>query len=114
MSDAALSRRFGLRPACGSLAKSMTKIRYKGYRFPPEIIQQAIWLYLRFTLSFRAVEDLLVDHGLIRNRSALGEPFQSSVTIGPFRTRDVELVHAQDCRHEPDISPRLRGRFEKG
>ena len=30
----------------------MTKLSYGGYRFPPEIIQQAIWLYLRFTLSF--------------------------------------------------------------
>src|SRR5580704_8917248 len=35
----------------------MTKISYSGYRFPPEIIQQAIWLYVRFTLSFRDVED---------------------------------------------------------
>jgi transposase-like protein len=39
----------------------MKKISYKGYRFPPEIIQQAIWLYLRFTLSFRDVEDLLAE-----------------------------------------------------
>jgi transposase-like protein len=30
----------------------MTKISYSGYRFPPEIIQQAIWLYVRFTLSW--------------------------------------------------------------
>ena len=30
-------------------------------RFPPEIIHQAIWLYLRFTLSFRDVEDLLAE-----------------------------------------------------
>jgi hypothetical protein len=45
--------------AGGSVAKGMKKISYKGYRFPPEIIQQAIWLYVRFTLSFRAVEDLL-------------------------------------------------------
>jgi transposase-like protein len=36
----------------------MTNISYSGYRFPPEIIQQAIWLYVRFTLSFRDVEDL--------------------------------------------------------
>ena len=28
----------------------MNTISYSGYRFPPEIIQQAIWLYLRFTL----------------------------------------------------------------
>ena len=37
----------------------MKKISYSGYRFPPEIIHQAVWLYLRFTLSFRDVEDLL-------------------------------------------------------
>ena len=51
--------------ASGSLAKGMAKISYKGYRFPPEIIQQAIWLYLRFTLSFRDVEDLLAERGII-------------------------------------------------
>ena len=43
----------------------MTKIRYSGYRFPPEIIQQAIWLYVRFTLSFRDVEDLLAERGIL-------------------------------------------------
>jgi putative transposase len=43
----------------------MTKISYGGYRFPPEIIQQAIWLYVRFTLSFRDVEDLLADRGIL-------------------------------------------------
>jgi len=42
----------------------MKKIRYAGYRFPPEIIQQTIWLYLRFTLSFRDVEDLLAERGI--------------------------------------------------
>jgi transposase-like protein len=36
----------------------------RGIRFPPEIIHQAIWLYLRFTLSFRDVEDLLAERGL--------------------------------------------------
>jgi hypothetical protein len=36
-----------------------------GYRFPPEIIQQAIWLYVRFTLSFRDVEDLLAERGIL-------------------------------------------------
>ena len=43
----------------------MTKISYGGYRFPPEIIQQAIWLYVRFTLSFRDVEDLLAERGIM-------------------------------------------------
>jgi len=43
-------------PAGGSATKGMKKISYRGYRFPPEIIQQATWLYLRFTLSLRDVE----------------------------------------------------------
>jgi putative transposase len=42
----------------------MTKLSYKGCRFPPEIIHQAIWLYFRFTLSFRDVEDLLAERGI--------------------------------------------------
>ena len=51
-------------PSGGLVAERMTKISYLGYRFPPEIIQQAIWLYLRFTLSFRDVEDLLAERGI--------------------------------------------------
>ena len=43
----------------------MKKISHKGYRFPLEIIQQAIWLYVRFTLSFRDVEDLLAERGIM-------------------------------------------------
>jgi putative transposase len=42
----------------------MKKISYSGYRFPPAIIQQAIWLYLRFTLGLRDVEDLLAERGI--------------------------------------------------
>jgi putative transposase len=42
----------------------MKKISYSGYRFPPEIIHQAIWLYLRFTLCLRDVEDLLAERGV--------------------------------------------------
>jgi putative transposase len=42
----------------------MRKISYTGYRFPPEVIDHAIWLYLRFTLSFRDVEDLLAERGI--------------------------------------------------
>ncbi len=38
---------------------------YRGHRFPPEIISHAVWLYHRFTLSFRDVEDLLAERGII-------------------------------------------------
>jgi transposase-like protein len=35
----------------------MAPLCYRRHRFPPEIIQHAIWLYLRFTLSYRDVEE---------------------------------------------------------
>ena len=37
---------------------------YHGYRFPPEIISHAVWLYHRFCLSFRDAEDLLAQRGI--------------------------------------------------
>ena len=39
-------------------------VRYPRYRFPPAIIGHAVWLYYRFTLSFRDVEDLLAHRGI--------------------------------------------------
>ena len=37
---------------------------YRGYRFPSEVISHAVWLYHRFSLSFRDVEDLLAERGI--------------------------------------------------
>src|SRR5580693_4204307 len=42
----------------------MAHLSYCRHRFPPSIIQHAIWLYLRFTLSYRDVEELLAERGL--------------------------------------------------
>ena len=42
----------------------MAPLSYRRHRFPPPIIQHAIWLYLRFTLSYRDVEELLARRGL--------------------------------------------------
>jgi transposase-like protein len=39
-------------------------ISFARHRFPPEIIRHAVWLYVRFTLSYRDVEDLLAERGL--------------------------------------------------
>ncbi len=38
---------------------------YKRHRFPPEIIQYAVWLYHRFNLSHRDIEDLLAERGIV-------------------------------------------------
>ena len=42
----------------------MTPISFKRHRVPPEVIQHAVWLYARFTLSFRDVEDVLAERGI--------------------------------------------------
>jgi putative transposase len=42
----------------------MSKISYVRHRFPPSIIQRAVWLYFRFPLSFRDVEEMLTERGI--------------------------------------------------
>jgi transposase-like protein len=42
----------------------MTTISFARHQFPPAIIRHTVWLYLRFTLSYRDVEDLLAERGL--------------------------------------------------
>jgi hypothetical protein len=59
-----VTARWACGPAGGRITERMKKISYAGYRFPPEIIHQAIWLYLRFSLSLRDVEDLLAERGV--------------------------------------------------
>ena len=46
-------------------------VAYRGHRFPPEVISRAVWLYYRFGLSFRDVEDLLAERGVIVTYEAI-------------------------------------------
>ena len=39
--------------------------RYKGYRYPIEVIGHAVWLYHRFALSLRDVEELMLARGVV-------------------------------------------------
>ncbi len=42
----------------------MRQISFKRHRFPPDVIRYAVWLYYRFTMSLRDVEDLLAERGI--------------------------------------------------
>ena len=42
----------------------MDKLSYHRHRYPSIVIQQAIWLYFRFALSYRDVEDMLAERGI--------------------------------------------------
>jgi putative transposase len=74
----------------------MTRISYSGYRFPPTIIQQAIWLYLRFTLSLRDVEDLLAERGITVSYESIRRWINH---FGPMIAADL-----RKCRPKPHTS----------
>jgi putative transposase len=40
-------------------------VSYKRHRFPPQIIAHAVWLYFRFLLSLRLVEEMLLERGIV-------------------------------------------------
>ena len=42
----------------------MATIAYARHQFPPDVTRHAVWLYLRFTLNYRDIEDLLAERGL--------------------------------------------------
>lgn len=49
----------------------MVPISFKRHRFPPDVIRYAVWLYFRFTLSIRDVEELLAQRGIEVSREAV-------------------------------------------
>jgi transposase-like protein len=49
----------------------VTPISFKRHRFPPDVIRYAVWLYFRFTLSIRDVEELLAQRGIDASREAV-------------------------------------------
>jgi hypothetical protein len=63
----------------------MTLLSYRRHRFPAPVIRHAIWLYLRFTLSYRDVEELLAERGLdtlLRDGATLGLEVRSDHRAG--------------------------------
>lgn len=49
----------------------MIPISFKRHRFPPEVIRYAVWLYFRFTLSIRDVDELLAESGIDVSRESI-------------------------------------------
>ena len=46
---------------------------YSRHRFHPDIIRRAVWLYFRFNLSFRDVEDLLAERGIVVSMASFAQ-----------------------------------------
>ncbi len=64
----------------------MKQICYRRHRFPGAIIQHAVWLYFRFPLSYRDVEDLLAERGIHVSRETVR---RRALTFGSAHTRKL-------------------------
>ena len=73
----------------------MQPIPYRRHQFPPEIIRHTVWLYLRFTLSYRDVEELLAERGLEISYEtiALGPQFGPAFARNLCRSRPTGYGH---------------------
>ena len=63
---------------------------YKRHRFPPDIISYAVWLYFRFNLSHRDIEDLLAERGITVSREAIR---LWCIKFGAIYTRRLKRKH---------------------
>ncbi len=63
---------------------------YKRHRFPPDIISYAVWLYYRFNLSHRDIEDLLAERGITVSREAIR---LWCIKFGALYTRRLKQKH---------------------
>ena len=82
---------------------------YHGYRFPPEIISHAVWLYHRFGLSFRDAEDLLAQRGITVTYETIRQWCQ---TFGLDYARTLRRRRGRmgDTWHLDELFVTIRGR----
>ena len=84
---------------------------YHGYRFPSEIISHAVWLYHRFALSFRDVEDLLAQRSITVTYETIR---QWGLTFGPSYARALRRRRGRlgDTWHLDELFVTLNGRLQ--
>src|SRR5215510_8367505 len=82
--------------------------RYHGHRFPPEIISYAVWLYHRFCLSFRDVEDVLAERGILVSYEAIRRWCRK---FGPDHTKRLKKKQGRlgDTWHLDEVFVRING-----
>lgn len=84
-------------------------VSYKNHRFPPQIIAHAVWLYFRFPLSLRLVEEMLLERGIVVSYETIrrwGRKF------GPAFAKQLHRKRAsrQDIWHLDEVVVSIGGR----
>src|SRR6476660_1307769 len=72
------------------------EISFARHQFPPDIIRHAVWLYLRFTLSFRDVEDLLAERGVDVSYESVR---RWALKFGPIFARELRRRRPRPSSH---------------
>jgi putative transposase len=87
----------------------MQPISYARHQFPPAVIQHAVWPYLRFTLSYRDVEDLLAERGLDVTYETIR---RWVLKFGPAIARNLRRLRPRPSsrRHLDEVVVRIGGR----
>ena len=82
---------------------------YKRHRFPPDIISHAVWLYYRFNLSHRDIEDLLAERGIIVTRESIR---LWCIKFGAIYTRRLKRKHRGygDTFYIDEVFVKINGR----
>ena len=82
---------------------------YRGYRYPAEIISHAVWLYFRFSLSLRDVEELLAERGVTVSHETIRawcSRFRPSYAAGLRRRR----AGVSDKWHLDEVQRKINGK----
>src|SRR5918992_173808 len=84
------------------------KSPYAGYRFPAEVISQAVWLYFRFPLSLRMVEEMLAARGIVVSHETVR---QWALKFGQDFANQIRrrLPCAGDKWHLDEVAIRIAG-----
>ena len=87
----------------------MKPVSYSRHRFPPEVIQHAVWLYARFTLSYRDVEELLAERGLDVSYETIR---RWVLKVGPAFARKLRQLRPRpsDTWHLDEMVVSIQGR----
>jgi putative transposase len=88
---------------------STPSINYKRHRFPPQIIAHAVWLYCRFNMSLREVEELLLERGIDVSYETIR---RWVAKFGPAIARGLRHRHPQpsDIWHLDEVVVTIKGR----
>src|ERR671938_1047123 len=87
----------------------MQIISYARHRFPADIIRRAVWLYLRFTLSYRDVEELLAERGIQVSYETVR---RWVLKFGPMFARNLRRLRPRACDtwHLDEMVVSIQGR----